>query len=238
MPKKKKRVITVLVFFIFFGLLFLNLKYPMRSENSVKSNIMPVAYEPEEVIPENKVDKQQEEAKEPEKEEIVPENSQAEASQPDTHKTTTVKIEPKTPAKSDDNQVKIPAQPPESKPTPPPVPPKPTNYVIPSTHHFYEVRGSVDPSDKNKAELTITLNCMNRSTGIYDAQLYETQLQELRTIILPVLGEQITQEILAIAKTKTNINVDFGKFFETDTKKVSIGTSYGNPLVGFKSWQK
>lgn len=111
----------------------------MRSENSVKSNIMPVAYEPEKAIPENKVDKQQEEAKEPEKEEIVPENSQTEASQPGTHKTTTVKIEPKTPAKSDDNQVKTPAQPPESKPTPPPVPPKPTNYVVSNPGVFHSM---------------------------------------------------------------------------------------------------
>ena len=108
-------------------------------------------------------------------------------------------------------------------------PPENSGYPIPKSHHFYEVRGSIDPNDKNKAELTINMN---------SSENYDLQLQELQKIIQPILGDQITQEILAIARTKTNKNVEFGKFFETDTKKVAIIANYNNPLVGFKSWMK
>jgi len=108
-------------------------------------------------------------------------------------------------------------------------PPESSGYPIPKTHHFYEIRGSVMPGNKDYAELSIDMDITKN---------YDIQLRELRKIIQPVLGENITNQIIEVAKKKTADTVEIYKRFETDTKEVSIGSSYGNPIVSFQSWQK
>jgi len=107
--------------------------------------------------------------------------------------------------------------------------PESSGYPIPKTHHFYEIRGSVMPGNKDYAELSIDMDITKN---------YDIQLRELRKIIQPVLGENITNQIIQVAKKKTADTVEIYKRFETDTKEVSIGSSYGNPIVSFQSWQK
>jgi len=108
-------------------------------------------------------------------------------------------------------------------------PPESSGYPIPKTHHFYEIRGSVMPGNKDYAELSIDMDITKN---------YDIQLRELRKIIQPVLGESITNQIIEEAEKKTADTVKIYKRFETDTKEVSIGSSYGNPIVSFQSWQK
>jgi len=108
-------------------------------------------------------------------------------------------------------------------------PPESSGYPIPKTHHFYEIRGSVMPGNKDYAELSIDMDITKN---------YDIQLRELRKIIQPVLGENITNQIIKEAEKKTADTVKIYKRFETDTKEVSIGSSYGNPIVSFQSWQK
>jgi len=108
-------------------------------------------------------------------------------------------------------------------------PPESSGYPIPKTHHFYEIRGSVMSGNKDYAELSIDMDITKN---------YDIQLRELRKIIQPVLGENITNQIIEVAKKKTADTVEIYKRFETDTKEVSIGSSYGNPIVSFQSWQK
>jgi len=85
------------------------------------------------------------------------------------------------------------------------------------------------PGNKDYAELSIDMDITKN---------YDIQLRELRKIIQPVLGENITNQIIEVAKKKTADTVEIYKRFETDTKEVSIGSSYGNPIVSFQSWQK
>jgi len=122
-----------------------------------------------------------------------------------------------------------PAKPAETKPAPPAPAPTPTKYVVSNPGVFYEVEGSAVPGNKDYAEFSIRMNSSSN---------YAAQLQELRAVILPVLGESITNQIIEIAKTKTDVTVQFYRCFETDAKKVCISSSGNNPLVSFQSWQK
>jgi len=108
-------------------------------------------------------------------------------------------------------------------------PPENSGYPLPKSHHFYEVEGSVMPDNKDYAELSIRMNSSSN---------YPAQLQELKTVILPVLGESKANQIIEIAKTKTDVTVQFYRCFETDVKKVCISSSGNNPLVSFQSWQR
>ena len=118
------------------------------------------------------------------------------------------------------------------------LPPDDCDYSIPKSHHFYDIEGSSMPGNKDYAEFSIIMNCMNRQTRQYDTELYKLQLQELRTVILPVLGEDITNKIIQAAERKTHENITIDETFETDTKKVDIGSTPGYYHVHFKSWAK
>jgi len=120
---------------------------------------------------------------------------------------------------------------PEPKPTPKPKPKptKPTTYVVTNPGIFYSVRGPAVPGDKDYPEISIDMDI----TKDYDAQL-----RELRKIIQPVLGESITNQIIEEAEKKTADTVKIYKSLETDTKIVSISSSYNNIIVSFQSWQK
>jgi len=85
------------------------------------------------------------------------------------------------------------------------------------------------PGDKDYPEMSIDMDI----TKDYDAQL-----RELRKIIQPVLGESITNQIIEEAEKKTADTVKIYKSLETDTKIVSISSSYNNIIVSFQSWQK
>ena len=241
MPKKKKRVIAVLVSFIFFGLLFLNLKYPMRSETSVKSNIMPVAYEPEKAVTENKVDKQQEEAKElakePAKEEpaVVPENdSKAEVSQPSsTPKTSTTvnKTTSSTPSTSTQNPKPTPAKPPTPLPAPKPTPPQtPTPalkpFTVPASNSFNDAYQSADPG---RAELLIVMDSSDN---------YEVQLNQLYSVIAPVVGSQLANQIIGYARTKTDAYISLDRSWYVTGRTLELGSTWGDWGVSFYSWRK
>lgn len=108
-------------------------------------------------------------------------------------------------------------------------PPESSGYPIPKNHHFYKIEGSVVPGNKDYADLSIRMN---------SSENYNVQLQELKTVILPVLGEDITNQVISIAKTKTDINVEFRKVFKNDTREVCVSSCGNNPLVSFQSWQK
>jgi hypothetical protein len=247
MPKKKKRILTALAAVMFIGLLFITLRYaPLQaeckltndkkpdknitlqsSESEDASDIMELKPEPEPAEP----------TKEPEKEEAASENkepkSTANSNTPATNSTKTPKTSSNT-----GNKNKTPSPPPTSAPTPAPAPSRPTAYVAPSTHHFYAIEGSSMPGNKKYAEFSIIMDCVNHQTGQYDAELYKLQLQELRTVILPVLGEDITNKIIQAAERKTHENITIDEAFETDTKKVVIGSTPGYSLVHFQSWAK
>jgi hypothetical protein len=249
MPKKKKRILTALAAVMFIGLLFITLRYAPQqaeckltndkkpdknitlqsSESKDASDIMELKPEPEPAEP----------TKEPEKEEAASENkepkSTANSNTPATNSTKTPKTSSNT-----GNKNKTPSPPSTSAPTPAPAPApsRPTTYVVPSAHHFDAIEGSSMPGNKDYAEFSIIMNCMNRQTRQYDAELYKLQLQELRTVILPVLGEDITNKIIQAAERKTHKNIAITERFETDTKKVIIGSTPGYSLVHFQSWAK
>lgn len=108
-------------------------------------------------------------------------------------------------------------------------PPETSGYPIPERYHFFEVEGSVKPSDPDYAELSISLDIENN---------FEKQLKELEGIIQPILGPKITKEITNYMKTKTNRNVGLDKWWETDKKKINVGSGYGDYIIEFLSWRK
>jgi len=108
-------------------------------------------------------------------------------------------------------------------------PPETSGYPIPERYHFFEVEGSVKPSDPDYAELSISLDIENN---------FEKQLQELRSIIQPVLGSNITEEIIACMREKTNCDVLIGKWWETNSKTINVASGYRDFTIEFMSWRK
>lgn len=107
--------------------------------------------------------------------------------------------------------------------------PESSGYPIPKINHFYRIEGSLKPSDPHKAELKIYLDFENS---------FDTQLQELRSIIQPILGSEITDEVVSHMKTKTSRNVGLDQWWETDSKKINVGSGYGSYIIEFMSWSK
>jgi putative cell wall-binding protein len=110
-----------------------------------------------------------------------------------------------------------------------PAPPETSGYPIPERHHFYSIEGSLDPSNPHQAELAIYID--------FETD-FEKQLKELEGIIQPILGPKITKEITNYMKTKTNRNVGLDKWWETDKKKINVGSGYGDYIIEFLSWRK
>jgi hypothetical protein len=108
-------------------------------------------------------------------------------------------------------------------------PPETSGYPVPKSHHFFQMEGSLKPSDPHKAELKIYLDFENN---------FDTQLQELRSIIQPILGSEITNEIVSYMKTKTSRSVGLDKWWETDSKKINVASGYGDYIIEFLSWKK
>lgn len=108
-------------------------------------------------------------------------------------------------------------------------PPETSGYPIPERYHFFQIEGSLKPSDPHKAELSIYLDFEYN---------FEKQLQELEQTIQPILGSNITEEIIALMKTKTSRSVWFDQWWETDGKKINVGSGYGDYLIEFMSWRK
>jgi cytoskeletal protein RodZ len=247
MPKKKKRILTALAAVMFIGLLFITLRYaPQQAECKLTNdkkpdkNITLQSSESEDALDIMELKPEPEPAeptKEPEKEEAASENKEPKSTANNNTPATNSTKKPKTNTNTG-NENKTPTPPPTSAPTPAPTPSRPTAYVAPSTHHFYKVKGSSMPGNKKYAEFSIIMDCVNHQTGQYDAELYKLQLQELRTVILPVLGEDITNKIIQAAERKTHENITIDEAFETDTKKVVIGSTPGYSLVHFQSWAK
>jgi hypothetical protein len=52
------------------------------------------------------------------------------------------------------------------------------------------------------------------------------------------LGSEIADEIIAFMRTKTNRTVGLDKWWETNSKKVKVGSGYGSYIINFKSWKK
>jgi len=109
------------------------------------------------------------------------------------------------------------------------VPPETSGYPIPKGNHFYQIEGSLKPSDPHKAELKIYLDFENN---------FDTQLQELRSIIQPILGSEVADEIVSYMKTKTSRSVGLDQWWETDSKKINVGSGYGEYIIEFLSWKK
>lgn len=107
--------------------------------------------------------------------------------------------------------------------------PETSGYPIPKSHHFFQIEGSLKPSDPDKAELTISLNIESK---------FEEQLQELEKTIQPILGPEITKEIIAYTRTKTNRDTILDKWWETNDKDIKIGSGSRTPIVTFYSWKK
>jgi hypothetical protein len=108
-------------------------------------------------------------------------------------------------------------------------PPETSGYPIPKSHHFYLIEGSLDPSDPHKAELKIYLDFESN---------FEKQLKELEETIQPILGLEITKEIITYMRTKTSRSVGLDKWWETDSKKINVGSGYGDYVIEFLSWKK
>ncbi|HHV34418.1 MAG TPA: hypothetical protein GXX59_02415 [Syntrophomonadaceae bacterium] len=107
--------------------------------------------------------------------------------------------------------------------------PESSGYPIPKNNHFLGIEGSLKPSDPHKAELAIYLDFENS---------FDTQLQELRSTIQPILGSEITDEIVSYMKTKTSRNVGLDKWWETDSKKINVASGYADYIVELLSWKK
>ncbi len=107
--------------------------------------------------------------------------------------------------------------------------PETSGYPIPKSHHFFQIEGSLKPSDPDKAELTISLNIESK---------FEEQLQELEKTIQTILGPEITKEIIAYTRTKTNRDTILDKWWETNDKDIKIGSGSRTPIVTFYSWKK
>lgn len=107
-------------------------------------------------------------------------------------------------------------------------PPETSGYPVPKNHHFYQIEGSLKPSDPHQAELAVYLDCDN----------FEKQLKELEETIQPILGPDVTKEIVAYMRTKTSRSVGLDKWWETDNKKINIGSGYGSYIIEFLSWKK
>lgn len=108
-------------------------------------------------------------------------------------------------------------------------PPETSGYPIPKSNHFYQIEGSFKPSDPDQAELAIYLDFEDN---------FDTQLRELRSVIQPILGSEITDEIVSYMKTKTSRSVWLDRWWETNSKKVKVGSGYGSYIVEFLSWKK
>ena len=255
LSKKKRNVIIVVTALLFFGTLLFNLKYPLMSETSAE----PGKIAHENTVNDSKIDgktnvnkasensdskadvktsetaSKQEKEEQNKKEPVENKNSSEKETKskrvPIANNTNEQEKKSESAPKPKPKPAPKPEPKPEPKPTPKPKPKptKPTTYVVTNPGIFYSVSGSPVPGDKDYAELTICMDITNN---------YDAQLRELRKIIQPVLGESITNQIIETAKKKTVDTIEIYKSFETDTKKVSIGSNYGNPLVSFNSWQK
>jgi len=267
LSKKKRNVIILVTTLLFFGALLFNLKYPLMSETSAgpgkvaqentvndskidgKTNVNKASENSDSKADvktsetESKQEKEEQNKKEPVENKNSSEKETKSKRVPIANNTnkqekkseSAPKPKPKPAPKPEPKPKPKPAPKPEPKPEPKPTPKpkpkptKPTTYVVTNPGIFYSVRGPAVPGDKEYPELSIDMDITKN---------YDAQLRELRKIIQPVLGESITNQIIETAKKKTVDTIEIYKSFETDTKKVSIGSNYGNPLVSFKSWQK
>ena len=240
---------------LFFGALMFNLKYPLMSETSAE----PGKIAQENTVNDSKIDgrtnvnkasensdskadvktsetaSKQEKEEQNKKEPVENKNSSEKETKskrvPIANNTNKQEKKSESAPKPKPKPAPKPEPKPEPKPTPKPKPKptKPTTYVVTNPGIFYSVRGPAVPGNKDYPELSIDMDITKN---------YDAQLRELRKIIQPVLGENITNQIIEEAEKKTADTVEIYKSFETDTKKVSISSNYGNPLVSFKSWQK
>lgn len=108
-------------------------------------------------------------------------------------------------------------------------PPETSGYPVPKSHHFFQIEGSLKPSDPDQAELAIYIDFESN---------FEKQLQELEKTIQPILGQDITKEIVAYMRTKTSRSVGLDKWWETDSKKINVASGYGSYIIEFLSWKK
>ncbi len=243
--KRKKTLFAILASVALIGLFIVILNYSTQAESKLTNDIQ----KPDKniALQDNKAKEAEESIELQPEEPIEPEKEKPAAEEPkNTTESEPIKAELKTPAKSSTQtkpSTSKPSPKPEPTPTPPPPPPeptpsRPTTYTVSNPGIFYEVAGSAVPGNKNYAEFSIIMNCMNRQTRQYDAELYKKQIQELRATILPVLGESITNQIIKAAERKTHSDVRISEKFETATKKVRIVSTPGYSLVQFDSWAK
>jgi putative cell wall-binding protein len=108
-------------------------------------------------------------------------------------------------------------------------PPETSGYPIPESHHFFQIEGSVKPSDPDYAELVIYLDCEKD---------FDKQLKELEGIIQPILGPSVTKEIISYMKTKTSRSVPLDKWWKTNNKEITVSSGYDSYIVEFLSWGK
>jgi hypothetical protein len=107
--------------------------------------------------------------------------------------------------------------------------PETSGYPIPKTNHFFLIEGSLKPSDPQKAELKIYLDCEKD---------FDKQLKELEGIIQPILGPSVTKEIISYMKTKTSRSVPLDKWWKTNNKEITVSSGYDSYIVEFLSWKK
>mgnify|MGYP001493887707 CR=1 FL=1 len=107
-------------------------------------------------------------------------------------------------------------------------PPETSGYSIPKSNHFFQIEGSLKPSDPHKAELAIYLDFESN---------FAKQLQELEKTIQPILGPDVTKEVIEYMQTKTSRSVGLDKWWETNSKKINVASGYGDYIIEFLSWK-
>jgi len=257
MSKKKKNIIIAVTALLFFGALLFNLKYPLMSETYAKQNTVAqnkLATDNKTGGSESKLDKQK--AGEQEKDRSAPEVAKTETSE------TEVKLDANTAAKSGGSSSTsssnksnsgsksssgstssggsgssgggtssggtTPAKPSTPAPTPKPPTPAPAlkPFSVPASNSFNDVYQS---TDSGRAELLIVMD---------SSENYEAQLNQLYSVIAPVVGSQLANQIVGYARTKTDAYISLDRSWPVSGRTLELGSTWGDWGVSFYSWRK
>ena len=117
-------------------------------------------------------------------------------------------------------------------PTKPPTPKPPTPapalkpFSVPASNSFNDVYQS---TDSGRAELLIVMD---------SSENYEAQLNQLYSIIAPVVGSQLANQIVGYARTKTDAYISLDRSWSVSGRTLELGSTWGDWGVSFYSWRK
>lgn len=260
LSKKKKNILIAITTLLFFGTVFLSLKYPLMSETEAESSRIAQ----ENTVKDSKGDSKKDDAtkidkvvdkqndKDQDKEEPSLEDKVSES------KSITAKLDTETSAvnsssntesnnktasskssgntSSSSNTSSTTPTKPAPKPAPAPQPqPEPAPKPAPALKAFNVPASnsfsSVSQStDPGRAELGIVLDSSRDD--------YETQLSELYNVIASAVGSQIATEAVNYARTKTDAYIALDKEWHIQGRELEIGSTWGSWGVSFHSWRK